>query len=155
MRPLTWVLERRSTPSRNMQDRFKSVAVCGGKNGRNNLNHSARIVHSEPFANPYLCPCTSKFSLPHAPTHFLESDNLPNFSQTYGPSVSFQRDKRPRLRRSFPLPIACRAGSPQGLPKTNSSDQIWMNLQTNYDLWHEEYAERKAIKNIKPLKRAA
>ena len=30
-----------------------------------------------------------------------------------------------------------------------------MNLQTNYDLWHEEYAERKAIKNIKPLKRAA
>ena len=36
-----------------------------------------------------------------------------------------------------------------------TSAQMWMNLQTNYDLWHEERAERKAIKKIKPLKRAA
>ena len=36
-----------------------------------------------------------------------------------------------------------------------TSAQMWMNLQTNYDLWHEERAERKAIKKIKPLKRAS
>ena len=40
-------------------------------------------------------------------------------------------------------------------PFFGTSAQMWMNLQTNYDLWHEERAERKAIKNIKPLKRAA
>lgn len=36
-----------------------------------------------------------------------------------------------------------------------TSAQMWMNLQANYDLWHEERAERRAIKKIKPLKRAA
>ena len=36
-----------------------------------------------------------------------------------------------------------------------TSAQMWMNLQTNYDLWHEERAERRAIKKIEPLKRAA
>lgn len=33
-----------------------------------------------------------------------------------------------------------------------TSAQMWMNLQINYDLWHEE---RRAIKKIKALKRAA
>lgn len=28
-----------------------------------------------------------------------------------------------------------------------TSAQMWMNLQTNYDLWHEERMERRAIKN--------
>ena len=36
-----------------------------------------------------------------------------------------------------------------------TSAQMWMNLQANYDLWHEERAERRAIKKIKPFKRAA
>ena len=36
-----------------------------------------------------------------------------------------------------------------------TSAQMWMNLQTNYDLWHEERAERGAIKKIKALKRVA
>ena len=36
-----------------------------------------------------------------------------------------------------------------------TSAQMWMNLQTNCDLWHEERMERRALRKIEPLKRAA
>jgi addiction module HigA family antidote len=36
-----------------------------------------------------------------------------------------------------------------------SSPEFWMNLQANWDLWHAREKAAKALKRLKPIKRAA
>ena len=34
---------------------------------------------------------------------------------------------------------------------TNTTPQLWMNLQSNYDLWHLAREKREVFSNIKPI----